>query len=170
MDLDDVQQAVVIAHGNGASSHLIAYIVPTPGKGQSESSLRDALVKVLPEYMVPNMFITLEKLPLTINGKLDRKGLPAQGEVRNGDYEAPVKEIERKLCQIWQAVLGVERVGINDNFFHIGGNSLSVVRLVAKMNAQMPDQMKVRIRDVFRHKTIAMLLKSLEKTFEVTMA
>ncbi|WP_434524824.1 amino acid adenylation domain-containing protein [Photorhabdus asymbiotica] len=168
MGIDDVQQAVVIAHGNGANSHLIAYVIPTQGKELSESALRDALLKVLPEYMVPSVFITLEKLLLTINGKLDRKGLPAPGEVRNSDYQAPGREIERELCQIWQEVLGVERVGINDNFFHIGGNSLSVVRLVTKMNAQIPGQVKVRIRDVFRHKTIAMLLNSLEKTSEVT--
>ncbi|WP_051690967.1 non-ribosomal peptide synthetase [Photorhabdus australis] len=169
MDIDDVQQVAVIAHGKETNSYLVAYVVPTQGKALSESNLRDALVKVLPEYMVPSLFITLEKLPLTINGKLDRKGLPAPGEVRNGDYEAPEREIERKLCQIWQEVLGVGQVGINDNFFHIGGNSLSAVRLVAKMNTQMPGQMKVRIRDIFRHKTIAILLKSLEKTTEVTM-
>jgi thioesterase domain-containing protein/acyl carrier protein len=100
--------------------------------------LRDYVALKLPEHMVPSAFMVLDSLPLTANGKVDRRALPAPeaGESQGSGYVAPRTEVEHQLCEIWQELLGVERVGIEESFFDLGGHSLLVIKLVSRINAR----------------------------------
>ncbi|NRA12165.1 MAG: methyltransferase, partial [Crocinitomicaceae bacterium] len=113
------------------------------------------LEQSLPHYMVPNYFIELETLPLTINGKLDRKALPEPELLNNELYVAPTTELEKQLCKIWQELLGVVRVGIEDNFFRLGGDSISAIRLISVIRQQLDIDMPLFM--LFTHKNIAVL-------------
>src|SRR5581483_3654400 len=119
--------------------------------------LRDYLKEKLPEYMLPSAFVVLQALPLTPNGKIDRRALPAPGHSRSGikkEYVAPRTQTEAALATIWGELLGIERVGIHDNFFDLGGNSLLIIRVVAKANKA---GLSITTKQVFRHQTIAEL-------------
>ncbi|MFB0847524.1 amino acid adenylation domain-containing protein [Paenibacillus oleatilyticus] len=130
-----VQEAVVIARGDASGQQqLCAYFV-----AQSELSaaeLRQALSQELPGYMIPAHFVQLPQLPLTSNGKVDRKALPAPeaSAIGEAEYVAPRSLLETKLVQIWQDVLGLERIGVKDNFFELGGNSISLIRLIQRIH------------------------------------
>jgi amino acid adenylation domain-containing protein len=147
-----VQEAVVVARDDEKREKLlVAYVVPVREKGREGEEeerqggeidrgklagvLRTYLGERLPEYMVPAAFVQLEKLPLTPHGKLDRKALPApEGEAyAQRVYEPPRGEIEESLANLWQELLGIERVGRQDHFFELGGHSLLAVRLQAHM-------------------------------------
>jgi aryl carrier-like protein len=135
-----VREAVVVAREEGGGQkRLVGYYVAEAG-GQAEvqglnDRLRDHLRERLPEYMVPAALVRLDALPLTANGKVDRRALPAiEGEAyARGQYEEPRGEVEGALAQIWQHLLGVERVGRQDNFFELGGHSLLAVTLIERM-------------------------------------
>ncbi len=136
---EEVRQAVVVVRedGNG-EKRLVAYVVAEsgPDAGELAGRLRAYLVSRLPEYMVPAAYVRLEEMPLTPNGKLDRKALPApegKGHAQRM-YEAPRGEIEEKLAGLWQDLLGVEHVGRHDNFFELGGHSLLAVQLVEQLH------------------------------------
>jgi amino acid adenylation domain-containing protein len=122
---------VVVREDEPGDRRLVAYVV---GDVEAEG-LRDRLRQGLPEYMVPSAFVSLDALPLTANGKLDRKALPApEGDAyARGSYEAPLGEVEAALAGIWSEVLGVERVGRWDHFFELGGHSLLAIRLIERM-------------------------------------
>ncbi|WP_269633964.1 amino acid adenylation domain-containing protein, partial [Pelomonas sp. BJYL3] len=127
---EGVRQAVVLAREVAGDKKLVAYLT-----GEAEvAALREALRRRLPEYMVPALFVTLESLPLTPNGKLDRKALPEPELGADAQaYVAPRNEVEAQLCEIWQDVLGVARVGVTDNFFALGGSSLDATRITARV-------------------------------------
>uniref|UniRef100_UPI002B40EA8B non-ribosomal peptide synthetase n=1 Tax=Xenorhabdus szentirmaii TaxID=290112 RepID=UPI002B40EA8B len=134
-----VQEAVVIAREDSpGDTRLVAYILPQPNAELVPAELRQQLAPHLAEYMLPSAFVTLETFPLTPNGKLDRKALPApeQSAVAVRGYEAPVGETETTLAQIWQNLLGLERVGRHDHFFEIGGHSLMVVQLITRIQTE----------------------------------
>ena len=114
---------------------MVGYYTVSDDQTIGAEELREHLKKTLPEYMVPAAYVCLERMPLTVNGKLDRKALPepegdAYGE---REYEEPQGEIERKLAAIWEEVLHVERVGRHDNFFELGGHSLLAVTVIERM-------------------------------------
>jgi acyl-CoA synthetase (AMP-forming)/AMP-acid ligase II len=112
------------------------------------ASLREHVRRSLPEYMVPGAFVVLEALPLTPNGKLDRKALPAPEHAAGADrYVAPRTPVEEVLAGIWAEVLGVERVGVHDSFFDLGGHSLLFMRLLARIQATF--DLEISIRTVF---------------------
>jgi arthrofactin-type cyclic lipopeptide synthetase C len=142
-----VREAVVIARGDvTGDKRLVAYVTASSTGLPSAEAMRSALKKVLPEYMVPAAFVVLERLPLSANGKLDRLSLPppalhAFGTVR---YEAPQGEVEETLAGVWCALLGIERVGRNDNFFEIGGHSLLATRVVSRIAALMGVNLPLR--------------------------
>ncbi|HYN84384.1 MAG TPA: MupA/Atu3671 family FMN-dependent luciferase-like monooxygenase, partial [Pyrinomonadaceae bacterium] len=124
--------------------------------------LRRHLKTRLPDYMMPAAFVTLDALPLTPNGKVDRKALPAPeaaGAERESAYEAPRTEAERVVSEIWQEVLGVERVGTNDNFFDLGGNSLSLVKMHARVQEAFGRELS--IVKIFRNATVGALARHL---------
>jgi amino acid adenylation domain-containing protein len=122
---------VIVRDDESGDRRLVAYVV---GDAEAEA-LRDHLRQTLPEFMVPSAFVTLDALPLTANGKLDRKALPApEGDAyARQSYEAPLGEVETALAEIWAEVLGLERVGRWDNFFELGGHSLLAIRLIGRM-------------------------------------
>ncbi|NWB51250.1 AMP-binding enzyme, partial [Pseudomonas gingeri] len=132
-----VHEAVVTAREDiPGDKRLVAYYTLADGHTSVEiDSLRRHLQEKLPEYMVPAIYVVLDKLPLTPNGKLDRKALPAPDSdalVRRG-YEAPQGETEIALAQIWADLLKVEQVGRHDHFFELGGHSLLAVSLIGRM-------------------------------------
>ncbi|WP_428833802.1 condensation domain-containing protein, partial [Kutzneria viridogrisea] len=124
----EVRDAVVIAREDGGHKRLVAYVVGSDGDLSSWLRYR------LPEYMVPAVFVVLERMPLNANGKLDRKALPAPEFTGAGHgYVAPRNEIERRLAEVWAEVLGVDRVGVEDNFFELGGDSILSIRMASRI-------------------------------------
>jgi amino acid adenylation domain-containing protein len=146
-ELPSVQEAVVMAQprsGEGAEGdkQLVAYIAPRQSDGEGLEDIgeksREALKARLPQYMVPAYFVVLEKMPLTPGGKVDRNGLLELNFDKNQmQYQAPRTETERVLCEIWQSILGMERVGVNDDFFRLGGHSLSALKAINKIKSTM---------------------------------
>ena len=131
---EDLKQVVVEAREVNGEKTLVAYYVSH--KEIDKSQLRDFLHDKLPDYMVPSIYVTLEKLLLTSNGKIDRKALPSfsTDDVVRKEYVAPRNEIEKQLVLIWQEVLGIDKIGISDNFFELGGSSIGLIKLLHKVN------------------------------------
>jgi non-ribosomal peptide synthetase component F len=150
----EVLQAVVALQGEGNGQQLIAYIKHS-GDAVDTGSLRSWLQERLPDYMVPSIFIVLEEIPLTPNGKVDRKRLPkpeASTRETSTPMASPRNRVEEQLVQIWSEILGVKRVGVRDNFFDLGGHSLLLVRVHARLRHELdPD---VAVIDLFRYPTI----------------
>ncbi|NJD01334.1 MAG: amino acid adenylation domain-containing protein [Ruminiclostridium sp.] len=147
-----VKEAAVIDREDiDGNKYLCAYIVSEVELPVSE--IKSYLSKYLPYYMIPSFTIRLEKLPTTLNGKIDRKILPAlEWGINIGlEYVAPQNELEAKIADIWKGVLGVEKIGINDNFFDIGGNSLLVIKLEAEMEKA---NFTISAIEIYEHKTI----------------
>ncbi|HEX2077740.1 MAG TPA: amino acid adenylation domain-containing protein, partial [Longimicrobium sp.] len=136
---------VMVREDVPGEKRLVAYVV---GAGEAEA-LRERLRRTLPEYMVPAAFVFLEALPLTANGKLDRRALPApEGKAYAArEYEAPADETEQALAEIWAEVLGVERVGRWDHFFELGGHSLLATRVVSRVRQVL--EVKVALGELF---------------------
>ncbi|MCP4156963.1 MAG: non-ribosomal peptide synthetase, partial [bacterium] len=134
---NQVKEAVVLdrAYKDG-DKYLCAYIVPRDHEAIDLAVLKEYLNQTLPAYMVPSFFLTLEKIPLTENGKLNRKALPEPGISSATQYAAPTNEIQEKLVEIWVGVLAVdkEQLGIDNNFFELGGHSLKATQLIAKIH------------------------------------
>ena len=160
-----VREAVVMVREDvPGDKRLVAYIVPAGDHIPSVSVLRQYLRGKLPEYMVPNAYVMLEKFPLTPNGKIDRKALPSPTGLRpelESAYVAPRTEIERTIAAIWQAVLRLEKVGIHDNFFEVGGYSLLATQVISRINKAF--QVDLSLRSFFEDPTIAGLLRTIEK-------
>ncbi|SEM77971.1 amino acid adenylation domain-containing protein [Chitinophaga rupis] len=132
-----VEHAAVLVRGEGTPhKYLAAYVIPKAGYNQE--LLYQYLKNQLPEYMIPGRVVELEEFPLTSSGKLNRRALPDPGDsdLAATTYEGPRNEIESALANIWEEVLNLERVGIHDNFFRIGGDSILSIRLISKINKQ----------------------------------
>jgi len=154
----EVAECAVIADSEGSGdTRLAAYVVPARGDADPASlraALREGLRDKLPEYMVPSSFTLLESLPLTTNGKLDRRALPAPAEDRAAHEPTPPRtELERELAEVWRELLGVELVGVDDDFFELGGHSLLAAQLAARVRARVGASLSVR--DVFEEPTVA---------------
>jgi len=115
------------------------------------------LSQYLPHYMVPNIYIALEKLPLTVRGKIDRRALPLpeESDLHKEDYVAPTSDIEKSLCRMWQNMLRLEQIGINDNFFALGGHSLLATRLISGIREEF--KIELSLRALFECATVAAL-------------
>ncbi|SOD02868.1 amino acid adenylation domain-containing protein, partial [bacterium JGI 053] len=152
-----VADAAVALHGGAAGDgRLVAYVVAAAGTAApAAGELRAHLAASLPEHMLPAAFVALEALPLTANGKLDRRALPAPGAVESGEaYAPPRTPVEAALAAAWSEVLGVERVGIDDNYFALGGDSIRTVRVVARARAR---GVAVTLPQLFQLQTIRLL-------------
>ena len=160
-----VQQAVVSVQEDELNGKRLAtYVVPSREQAPRVSDLRNFLRERLPEYMIPSAFILLKALPLTANGKLDRHALPfpdsplPELEVT---YVPPRTEVEQTIAGIWQEMLHLEKVGINDNFFDLGGHSLLLIQVHSKL--QKTFKREILVTDLFEYPTISSLTKYLSK-------
>ncbi|NTW01790.1 MAG: amino acid adenylation domain-containing protein, partial [Oscillochloris sp.] len=161
-----VDKAMVLVRAIAGSQQLVAYLTVNPGLTPFVADLRAFLRTRLPEYMVPAFFMTLESFPLNANGKVDRKALPAPDQTRDerdGSYVAPRSAVERFLAGIWQEVLGIERVGIHDNFFERGGDSLQAAVLTNRIQEEL--QVAAHVRAVFMTPNIADLARYIEEYY-----
>jgi amino acid adenylation domain-containing protein len=153
--LDGVEQAVVIAREDRpGDKRLVGYVTESSTGTVDPGELRIALAERLPEYMVPAVVVVLAALPLTPNGKLDTRALPAP-EYQNAGYRAPASAVEEILAGIYADVLGIERVGVDDSFFDLGGDSLLATRLVALINTSLDADLSVPA--LFVARTVAQL-------------
>lgn len=160
-EFEGVGETVVLLREEGAPN-LVAYLTWRGEKSLDREAIRSALGKQLPEYMVPRFYVTLDNMPVTANGKLDRKALPAPTAADHGeqtDYEAPVEEKEQIFAEIWAEVLGVPQVSRNDNFFSLGGDSILGIQIVTRASKA---GLRITPRDLFQHQTVAELAQVAE--------
>ncbi|MEP6912016.1 MAG: amino acid adenylation domain-containing protein, partial [bacterium] len=154
---DNVRESLLLMREDvRGQKQLVAYVV-AESAGMQTNQLRESLKAQLPDYMVPSAFVILESLPLTRNGKVDRRMLPSpNGPDRTGEraFVEPRSEIERQLAAIWSQVIGIEHVGIHDNFFELGGDSILSIQLIAKANRL---GLRLAPKQIFQHQTIAEL-------------
>jgi len=160
------ESAVVLREEEPGDPRLVAYVVPDEqGQRLQTSELRGYLKERLPEYMVPSAFVMLDAMPLTSSRKVDRRALPApdpSGFRAENAYAEPRTPAEEQLVEIWEEVLGMERVGIHDDFFELGGHSLRAVRVVARLNRHFG--VELPLRALFEHPTIAELVLAVTQT------
>src|SRR5213075_381050 len=165
-----VSQAAVIARRDsvGGGQRLIGYVVPAAGAVLETVALRAALSRQLPDYMVPSALVVLERLPLTPNGKLDRRALPEPELGSAHSHRTPRTPQEAILCSLFAEVLGVERVGVDDNFFERGGHSLLATRLISRIRATL--NVEVAIRSLFEAPSVEALAARLSSEQEASRA
>ncbi|HEX7505320.1 MAG TPA: amino acid adenylation domain-containing protein [Polyangia bacterium] len=162
-----IEQAVMVAwEAQPGVVRLVAYVKPS-GDSISESELRAHLRQSVPDYMVPQHFVMVEAFPTTPNGKIDRKALPTPQTDDSGvfvaeTYVEPRSELERRLTEVWRHVLGVERLGIRDSFFDIGGQSLLAVKLLGQISRVFGKRMPLTV--LLEAPTVEQLAKHLEDT------
>ena len=163
MEQAAVREAVVLARvESGEEKRLVGYVVSEEGVELKVEELRQALRAKLPEYMVPSALVVLEALPLTANGKLDRKALPMpEGSSSAEEYVAPRTPVEEVLAGIYGEVLKLGRVGVEENFFELGGHSLLATRLLSKIREAF--QIELPLRRVFESPTVAMMAAAIEQ-------
>jgi len=150
-----VREAVVLALDSPSGKQLVAYLVSDQEQGALRESLKAHLKAQLPDYMVPAHLIVLDSMPLTANGKLDRRALPQPDpEANRQQYVAPRNELEQTLAAIWCAVLNVQQVGLDDNFFELGGDSILSIQVVSRARQA---GIHFSPRDLFQHQTVQTL-------------
>ncbi|ENT5108535.1 non-ribosomal peptide synthase/polyketide synthase [Pseudomonas aeruginosa] len=158
-DAGEVREAVVVARDAASGKQLLGYVVAEDGADASGllERLRERLKRDLPEYMVPAYLALLPAMPLTPNGKIDRKALPDIDVTASEAYVAPRNELELALAGIWQEVLGIARIGVHDNFFELGGDSILSMQVVAKARALKKLGFSLKLRDLIQKPSIAAL-------------
>jgi amino acid adenylation domain-containing protein len=164
-----VREVIVLAREEGdAQKQLVGYVVSNSVGIPTTDELRSYLKERLPEYMVPSVFVMLEALPLLPNGKVNRHALPAPGGLRpilSAAYEAPRSEVERAIATVWQELLHLEKVGINDNFFDLGGHSLLIVQVNSKLREIF--NRNLSIVELFQNPTISALAQYINQKPEI---
>ncbi|MBA6120549.1 MULTISPECIES: non-ribosomal peptide synthetase [Pseudomonas] len=157
-DCESVRDAVVSVQGEGSDKRLVGYVTSTAASPDIGEALREQLRAVLPDYMVPARILLLDALPLNPNGKVDRKALPDPDcSEPEALYVAPRNLFEEQLAQIWADVLGVERVGVTDNFFERGGDSLRSLKVISRVRSLQREGFELKLRDLMSRPTIAEL-------------
>jgi amino acid adenylation domain-containing protein len=159
-----VQQAVVVAHGQGTDQRLVAFVRGAGEDKPDGAALRGWLQERLPDYMVPAQFIAVEEFPLTLNGKVDRKRLPApegQGAPRRAEGVAPRNQTEKRVAAIWSEILAITAVGVRENFFDVGGHSLLLMRVHTRLREEF--QTEIPVVDLFRYTTVEDLAAYLDR-------
>lgn len=160
LETEGVRQAVVVDRLDTAGQkYLCAYVAGAAEKDM----LRDKLARQLPVYMVPAQIIVLEQLPLTHNGKIDRSNLPEPDEIAPLDtvYEAPQDELEKTIALIWEEVIGVKPIGLHNNFFELGGDSIKALQIAIRLNAK---GLKMEVKDLFRYPEIHLIAPFIKKS------
>lgn len=159
---DELSQSVVVVNDSGGDQRLVAYYLSRSGQEISVHDLRAHLLQILPLYMLPQYFVVLDKFPLTTSGKLDRKALPLPAISMEGlsVFKAPESDLEVYVANIWCDILGVEKVGLNDDFFEMGGHSLLAVTMLNTLSRDL--EMKIPVRVVFENPQVAGLVAAVE--------
>ncbi|MCR8842476.1 amino acid adenylation domain-containing protein [Paenibacillus sp. SC116] len=161
LQYEPIKEAIVLAREDASGTkYLGAYY--TASEDVTAASIRSYLSQSLPDYMIPSFFMQLVQMPLTPNGKLDRKQLPMfDGQLSTTtEYAPPRNKTEEKLVQIWQELLGIEQVGVNDNFFELGGHSLKAALFIARVNKEFG--FHIQLREIFQQPTIRHIAVILE--------
>jgi len=155
--MDGVQDAVVVGREDSlGEQRLIAYFVPSKWPALTTSQIRKVLAGALPDYMIPSVFVCLEQLPQTPNGKTDRLRLPAPSHRRpalDAEYAAPRNFLEQELARIWSEVLAIDAIGVRDDFFELGGDSLLATKVAVRALKEL--KIEVPLKLLFRAPTIA---------------
>nr|QEO74288.1 condensation domain-containing protein [uncultured bacterium] len=161
----DVRAAVVVAQEESPErKRLIAYLVPVEPGAFSPAAVRAHVQATLPDYMVPTAFVALEELPMTANGKIDRRALPSVPQSAAQDFRAPRTPIEELIAVIWADLLGLARVGLDDNFFELGGHSLLATQAASRIRDAM--RVELPLRKMFEHPTLEALARQVEDALE----
>jgi acyl-coenzyme A synthetase/AMP-(fatty) acid ligase len=159
LQIPSVKDAVVVgAPASDGETRLVAYVIPSTPARPTVTALRHALRERLPDFMIPSKFMFLERLPLTPSGKPDRQGLPAAGDERpclDAAFVVPRTPFEEVLCAIWESVLGVKPIGIHDDFFDLGGKSLTAAMIVSRVRESL--RVELPVRALFESPTVATL-------------
>jgi acyl carrier protein len=155
------EATVMLRNETGDDSRLVAYYVARMAEQRpSSADLRRFLGERLPDYMVPSSFISLDAMPLTPNGKIDLQRLPVPSSAAGRSRTEPLSAAEATVAAIWQDVLGLDAVGMEDNFFDLGGHSLKATRVLSRLRAQLNVEMPLRA--LFESPTVASLAKRVE--------
>jgi len=157
-----VRESIVLVEENQGEKRLVAYAVAEEGVDKEE--LRQSLKERLPAYMIPARLVMVSELPLTENGKVDRLKLleyaaTVEDEAQENGYVEPRNELERTIASIWREMLGAERVGVYDNIFDLGGHSLLLMQVHARMRKRLPEHTSVKVTDLFLYPTIDSLVE-----------
>ena len=149
-----VQQAAVIArvYGGAEASRLVAYVVPAAGVELDIADLRAFVQTILPDYMIPSAIVPLQALPLTVNGKLDKNALPDPEHQGRKSHVPPETAFEQVVANIWQEILNVPSVSVDDSFFDLGGHSLSAARMLSKLRSTLG--VEIPLRTIFDKQTL----------------
>lgn len=161
LSLSGIQEAVVLAVSEGGLQELCAYY--TSDQAIEKAELRKQLSLTLPSHMIPAFFVQVDAIPLTANGKTDRNALPKPNAAQSGGkaLAAPETALEESLCRIWQKTLGIEAIGIDDNFFDLGGHSLKGMMLIANIQAEL--EKSVPLKALFEQPTVRQLAAYMER-------
>jgi pyochelin synthetase len=163
-----VQAAIIKVVGEHQQAQLAAYIVAVDPALPSVDELHEFLSRQLPDYMVPSRFMFLDALPLSVNGKVDRQALPTELDLfrsRSVVYTAPQNEIERSIAAVFQEVLEIEGIGVTNNFFDLGANSLLITTVYRKLGEILPAQIgSISLVDLFNYPTVRALAQRLSKS------
>jgi amino acid adenylation domain-containing protein/non-ribosomal peptide synthase protein (TIGR01720 family) len=164
-----VKEAVVVARADATGGkRLVGYVVPEAGAEIAASDLRSHLQQKLPEYMIPSLFVSLDELPLTVNGKVDRNALPEPGQDRLGpdtSFVAARNPAEEMLARVWCELLDVPRIGVEDDFFMLGGHSLLATQVISRIREAF--RVELPLRSIFEHPTIAGLAEMIQETIKI---
>ncbi|MEC4817968.1 MAG: amino acid adenylation domain-containing protein, partial [Scytonema sp. PMC 1069.18] len=166
--IPQVLEAVAIAFSqNEDNKRLVAYVVPN-GEPPERSDLRAALKECLPDYMIPAAFVFLDTIPLTAQGKVDRKALPVPDWSHSAARQSlvlPQSPVEKIICQVWEQVLGIDAVGVEDNYFELGGDSIMALKVVTEMRRC---GWEVKVKDIFEQQTLKQLATVAKRVENVT--
>ena len=163
------EAAVVVREDQPGDRRLVAYVSAAAGATVPVDQLRALVRETLPDYMMPSAIVSMAALPVTANGKIDRAALPAPdgGRQLEHTFVAPSTTLERRIAEIWRDVLRVTEVGINDNFFDLGGHSLLLVQLHARLVQSLG--LEISVLDMFRFPTISTLASHLSEPLPQAM-
>jgi len=169
LEHSSVKDCVVIKRTENNESYICAYIVPNDNMNFTIAIIRDFIFEKLPEYMIPSYFVQIDKIPLTINGKVDRKALPIPEIGIDNEYCPPSNETQKKLVRIWSEILNIpqEQISINANFFEIGGHSLRATIFANRLYEEM--NVEIRLNEFFNNPTINKISELIKNDIEVAI-
>jgi acyl carrier protein len=162
---------VVLREDEPGRKNIVAYIVPELGHAPEAGALRAYLRTTLADFMIPSTFVTLERIPVTPSGKVNRKALPRPEAFRpelSADFVAPRTDVEITISNVWREALGIDVLGAHDNFFDLGGHSLLLVQVHQKLNAALGRE--ISIVDLFKYPTISALAEYLSSEDDASLA